>query len=56
MMSPRYPRPMTDHDPEPDAIVEPLVSAGPVEEYDEVDVKPRCGFVVLAPGQSAGVA
>ena len=39
---------MTDHNAGCDAIVEQLASAGLVEEYDQVDVKPRCGLVVLA--------
>jgi hypothetical protein len=32
---------MTDSDAECDAIREELASAGLVEEYDQVDVKPR---------------
>jgi hypothetical protein len=40
---------MTDSDAERDAIREQLASAGLVEEYDQVDVRPRCGFVVHAP-------
>jgi hypothetical protein len=39
---------MTDHDAELDAIVAMLEESGLVEEYDQADVKPRCGLVVLA--------